>query len=535
MNHSEEGPPERQLPRRPSSEHLRKQAKRLARDEGLILSAAQRKLAAQYGAPSWSALLESVDRARAKIRRPRVTAAPPKVAPPGRQNTALNVMLALATLPVLLPYLLVPEMLERFSDLSAALDLKARGIATMGLALFALNLVLVARWKLVDRWMLPLDQQYRLHHVIGGVALILLVLHPLKMSLKYAPESWIEVAEFLFSDSPWQNVLGIIALGFLVILLSVAFFRRGQYIRRVSHQWLALPFFLGGMHGLINGPDPVLAVYFLIGAAALFWRTLLKLYRRHEHLFTVEAVTPVSNDVTELSLRPAGPMPAFAPGQFVLLDIQGPDFVGHAQPFSITSGPSDDRLRFGIKSHGEFKRGVAKLSSGASVRVEGPFGGFTHLATSNRRQRWVAQGIGVAPFLAMARYLDETEDETYDVELHYAVDEAGDTAFARELAEIAERNPSFKFHPCAGPLGAEALKLSDTDIAEAEFLVCGPPAFVTGIARQFEAIGVAAKRIRSETFTVRGDDTGTPGMPPAVACALGAAALAIAVILVQGW
>jgi hypothetical protein len=39
-----------ELPARPSKEHLRKQAKRLARDKSLGLAEAQRRVAADYGA-----------------------------------------------------------------------------------------------------------------------------------------------------------------------------------------------------------------------------------------------------------------------------------------------------------------------------------------------------------------------------------------------------------------------------------------------------------------------------------------------------
>jgi ankyrin repeat protein len=53
-----------ELPARPSKEHLRKQAKRLARDKSLGLAEAQRKLAADYGASTWAELMQRVDAAR---------------------------------------------------------------------------------------------------------------------------------------------------------------------------------------------------------------------------------------------------------------------------------------------------------------------------------------------------------------------------------------------------------------------------------------------------------------------------------------
>jgi ankyrin repeat protein len=48
------------LPSRPSQEHLRKQAKRLAKQKGLRLAEAQREVARQYGEPNWAALMQRV-------------------------------------------------------------------------------------------------------------------------------------------------------------------------------------------------------------------------------------------------------------------------------------------------------------------------------------------------------------------------------------------------------------------------------------------------------------------------------------------
>jgi peptide-methionine (S)-S-oxide reductase len=55
----------RTLPERPSAEHLRKQAKRLAKEAGLKLAEAQRRLANEYGSATWADLLQRVLAARA--------------------------------------------------------------------------------------------------------------------------------------------------------------------------------------------------------------------------------------------------------------------------------------------------------------------------------------------------------------------------------------------------------------------------------------------------------------------------------------
>ncbi len=49
--------PRKRLPENPSEENLRKQAKRLAKQEGLQLAAAQRQLAIEYGHKTWADLM----------------------------------------------------------------------------------------------------------------------------------------------------------------------------------------------------------------------------------------------------------------------------------------------------------------------------------------------------------------------------------------------------------------------------------------------------------------------------------------------
>jgi peptide-methionine (S)-S-oxide reductase len=57
----------RALPARPSKEHLRKEAKRLAKDKSLGLAEAQRRVAAAYGAGTWAQLMHRVDELRGAV------------------------------------------------------------------------------------------------------------------------------------------------------------------------------------------------------------------------------------------------------------------------------------------------------------------------------------------------------------------------------------------------------------------------------------------------------------------------------------
>src|SRR5262245_39414261 len=59
--------PQKRLPANPSPEHLRKQAKRLAKRDALQLADAQRQLAREYGFRSWAALMRAVAPAEAAL------------------------------------------------------------------------------------------------------------------------------------------------------------------------------------------------------------------------------------------------------------------------------------------------------------------------------------------------------------------------------------------------------------------------------------------------------------------------------------
>lgn len=59
--------PQKRLPEHPSAEHLRKQAKRLAKEQSLKLAEAQRRLAADYGRRNWADLMRAVRTAGAAV------------------------------------------------------------------------------------------------------------------------------------------------------------------------------------------------------------------------------------------------------------------------------------------------------------------------------------------------------------------------------------------------------------------------------------------------------------------------------------
>ena len=113
-----------------------------------------------------------------------------------------------------------------------------------------------------------------------------------------------------------------------------------------------------------------------------------------------------------------------------------------------------------------------------------------------RRQIWIAGGIGVTPFLSMARSLDG--DERPDVDFYYCVEHAREAHF---LDELRARLPvTLVPRDEQGFLTAERLAAEQPDLVAAEVFVCGPPAMIESLRGQLTERGVARERFHAEEF-----------------------------------
>jgi predicted ferric reductase len=135
------------------------------------------------------------------------------------------------------------------------------------------------------------------------------------------------------------------------------------------------------------------------------------------------------------------------------------------------------------------------------ARLEGPYGEFSYLNMRNKRQVWVAGGIGITPFLSMARSLSPGED--YDIHLFHGVKTKNEAYFADELDAIAQRVPGFNF--TAVPEDERGFITVDdicgtADMTTTDVLICGPPAMVVALSSKLLERGVPAQRVHGERF-----------------------------------
>jgi predicted ferric reductase len=398
----------------------------------------------------------------------------------------------------------------RFEGAGATLQSLGVLAALAGWSAFAVNLILGARLRIIEHAFGGLDRLYRAHRRIGATVVILLVAHAALLFASRVVLLDLSFGLSLFTPSQGSVIFtGVLVLAALVAGVVASFFaplRHGLFV--ALQRTLGLLFLLAGLHVFRTGGTKasssaltvVMVTLAIAAAAGYVYRSVLgQLLVRRRH-YRVTAVNELDDRVVELVLEPIRSAIQFVPGQFAFLDLDypSPDIGPH--PFSVTSAHGDTTLRFVVKALGDHTRSLHELPTGVHARVEGGFGGFSHLTVPGSRQVWIAGGIGITPFLSMARSLDP---ERFDVDLYYCTAHLDETYFADELAALAPER-GFRLHlvpeDSDGFLTAERLRAELPDLADREVLICGPGPMLASLRSQLSAIGVPASQVHGEDF-----------------------------------
>jgi predicted ferric reductase len=376
---------------------------------------------------------------------------------------------------------------------------------------------------------------YFVHRTNGRVAYLLLLTHLILLLIGRATTSLADALDLVTPPSGLTVMLGLIAL--LVMTASIVmtlYVRLNHEVFVYVQRSFGVVFVLGALHAFrtpgVKAQSAPLTYYLLAvvaaGVTAWLYRSLLGevLIRRLD--YRVESVNKLDQSVTEIVMSPETGQLSFIPGQFVFLEFQSDAIrrVFHAfsvepegqaalisfrsgavskqaHPFSITSAPHERELRVSVKSLGDFTRALRSLEPGALVRVEGPYGRFCSALIPNRKQVWVAGGIGVTPFLSMARAMD---DPDLEVDFFYGMEGGDEGYFLEELYEIADRHKKLKVIPITrdklGFITSDDIAAVAKPLRSKDILICGPPPMIDGLNRQFLEKGLSPGQIHFEKF-----------------------------------
>lgn len=406
----------------------------------------------------------------------------------------------------------------------------ADNFAISGFMILLLQFVLASR----ARWMespFGMDIILRLHRVMGTLAAVLLLLHP--VLLAWGREKWALLYQPLL---PWPLEVGRLALLCLVATAVMALFRvslRLEYQRwRRWHRALALTVIvLAFVHSLVLGvgsaghpgdlwPLPLRVLWYAavpVALIAFLHRTGSFPWARNRR-YRVQAVRPEAPGVFTVLLTPDPPGHAlrhFMPGQFHFLTLQPPGRAAEEHPFTICSAPDKTGVVAStIKASGDFTKEIGALTPGTPALIRGPFGRFScQLHPGQKRLVFIAGGVGITPFMSMLRHMHGERgaaDRPLSVLLIYANRQEGDILFRQELDALGHAGilrviyvlsrPGDQWRQERGHIGVELLRRVTDGISDPAFYVCGPPAMMASATGALREIGVPRNRIFLEEF-----------------------------------
>jgi len=182
-----------------------------------------------------------------------------------------------------------------------------------------------------------------------------------------------------------------------------------------------------------------------------------------------------------------------------------------SRTFSIASAPHEPDLMIATRMRDSaFKRVLKTAQLGLEIEVDGPAGLMVLDEDAARPAVFLAGGIGITPFLAMARDAAH-RSLPHRITLFYANRRPQDAAFLDELRGLEQRNPNFRLiaamsAPPAGWKGETGfinramLERHLPDPLKPVYYFAGPPAMAMAMQSMLGELGVAEAGTRSEEF-----------------------------------
>ena len=405
-------------------------------------------------------------------------------------------------------------------------DELASGAGLLALAMILAEFYLLGRFRSVTR-RAGSDVVMRAHQVLARGALVLAVVHPfLYVSPMTPPPVW-DVTSRTALNYGWAGLWpGIAAWLLLGGLVAMAIARdvsgaRYQHWRLLHGLGAVLVAGLGVLHAARAGrysADPLLGWVWIallaLAVGALLYVYLVAPLKRWRRPWRVASVTRAATRTWTVTLTPEfDGRVDYKAGQFAWLNIGNGVFSLNENPFSISSAPSAGRdMEFIVKELGDFTRTIGQVRPGTRAWVEGPHGHLTHEGHAGAPGiALIAGGVGVAPLLGILRELAATGDAR-PTALLYGNRTGAQIVARAELQHLADTHGTEVVHvlsePPAGWTGATGM--IDADLLRRHFgdparrdwlyILCGPPAMLTGVTTALAALGVPRARILSERF-----------------------------------
>ena len=234
--------------------------------------------------------------------------------------------------------------------------------------------------------------------------------------------------------------------------------------------------------------------------------------------FVVAEKTRESEVITSFTLVPAdgGPVLRHRPGQYLTFWLEIPGRVPLKRNYSISSAPGDTQYRITVKRE---PQGAASnwlhdaVRPGTRLKVAAPAGDFFLPERPERPLVLLSGGVGQTPLLSMLHAV-AGQPPAAPVQYIHGTLSGATHALGKEVRALAAagRVAVTTFYECpraddlagadydvAGRITLDWLR-ANTEVAEAEYYLCGPREFLRIFAGGLARLGVPAARIHYEFF-----------------------------------
>lgn len=378
-------------------------------------------------------------------------------------------------------------------------------LALLGIMSLSWTYILAIRHNIIERYWGGLDLAYKAHHILGGLAFVALINHVLLLIVDSLPYN--KTAIYLIPGRNLAYTLGIAALYILLFLLVLTLYVRLPYrYWKWSHEWMGIVIILGGLHGLLVSSDTTLYAplwYWVLGWSVL--ATVSFAYKRFGYYWrNIEEYKIIKsgrdNNLLVVQLEACARIIKFSPGQYGFFSF--PDRPRDEHAFSILG--SDERLLIiGVKVFGNFTKKLSLASPNSRLLINGPFGTFGEKMATAKHCVWVAGGIGITPFLSMARAIRAEQK----VEMYFCARVMPASVITEPFVMLEKTKSNFKFLPCETShgerlTGARIFEDTSSD-KSATYFLCGPSSMMENLAEQLAQLGIARSHIIYEDFAFK--------------------------------
>src|SRR3989339_30441 len=429
-----------------------------------------------------------------------------------KKNIGWILIMVLVLIPVLRWFFIVP-LNSRFADIGAIATSLGQITGLLGMILFALSLITGSKFKFIDKIFFGLPDALNIHSKIGAIGFCLILFHPLLLVVEYLQFS-LNSAVIFFIPRGFDAIgFGIYALALMILLIILTLYIKLKYqIWLFSHRFLILAFIFAVLHSFMIESDisrDLFLRYYMLGFS--FFALALSLYNLlADKIFFqgleyyVSKVNKLTENITQIELSPKSNALKFMPGQFVFVRFLSKGISSESHPFTVSSISQKENLELNIKSLGDYSSKIKDLKVGEKAFIKGPFGKFSYTEFKDKNQIWIAGGIGITPFLSMARSL-RLGNVNQKADLYYCVKNKSEAILLDELLEIEKNNKSFRLMPWfseeKGQITADKIVELSNGFVNKEILLCGPTSFMIKLKSQLLKLGVNNINIHWEKFS----------------------------------